>query len=639
MADDIGPAARHRAHESHPPPRPTDLSRASLDFDPRPPTHWFDPSVAVTSALRHVLTGVFGSFLDKRELQSNIPAQADVRHAEDPELWLDYVADTGDGFHSTYTVASLLAQRELKLEGCDTTLRRGALLVLGGDEVYPAATTENYEQRLEGPFRAALPWTIGDHPTLYALPGNHDWYDGLTGFLRLFGQHRWIGGWTTRQTRSYFAVQLPHRWWFWGMDIQSDQFVDEPQLRFFAEVLRLSRPGDRLVLATPEPSWITTERRPGAYRNIAYVERSLLRPHGVRLELAISGDLHHYNRYSRRPEEPEAGAGSGEPQAGEPGDKSVHEAVDGPSTLSVDSDDALSTPAPHLLTAGGGGAFLSPTHDLPRELQVPAQPGRPTPAHRYMRELTYPTTRTSRRLAWSALLLPVRNPGFLWVGAALHVMFLWTNQFGLRSLSRGPTLSYAVSAQRSGWQDLAVGLLRNPLGGVTLTLLTVGLVALARRPPWARRTSVEWLMRSLLGVLHAAAHVTVLVLVALLSIRLASELVSGAWFVVAASVLVAAIGSVASAVVVGAYFAIANTVPRLRVHGNEAFSAARLSSHRSFLRLHVDEDGRLTIYVIGVDRIVRRWRPETDTIDPERSWLTPIGEPVRPHLVDRIVID
>ena len=33
------------------------------------------------------------------------------------------------------------------------------ILVLGGDEVYPAASTEGYEDRLEGPWRAALPWT------------------------------------------------------------------------------------------------------------------------------------------------------------------------------------------------------------------------------------------------------------------------------------------------------------------------------------------------------------------------------------------------------------------------------------------------------------------------------------------------
>ena len=40
------------------------------------------------------------------------------------------------------------------------------------------------------------------HPTVYAIPGNHDWYDGLTGFLRQFGQDRWLGGWRTHQTAA-----------------------------------------------------------------------------------------------------------------------------------------------------------------------------------------------------------------------------------------------------------------------------------------------------------------------------------------------------------------------------------------------------------------------------------------------------
>ena len=31
-------------------------------------------------------------------------------------MWLDYVADVGDGWNSTYTVARLLATEELKLD-------------------------------------------------------------------------------------------------------------------------------------------------------------------------------------------------------------------------------------------------------------------------------------------------------------------------------------------------------------------------------------------------------------------------------------------------------------------------------------------------------------------------------------------
>src|SRR5690606_31088333 len=133
------------------------------------------------------------------------PAHPDTRFARHDEgLWIDYVADTGDGFDATYAVASQVAARELHVDGVPTPLPRAQILVLGGDQVYPAASTESYEDRLAGPWRAALPWTVRDHPALFAIPGNHDWYDGLTGFLRLFGQGRWIGGWRTSQGRSYF---------------------------------------------------------------------------------------------------------------------------------------------------------------------------------------------------------------------------------------------------------------------------------------------------------------------------------------------------------------------------------------------------------------------------------------------------
>src|SRR4029453_5190986 len=98
-------------------------------------------------------------------------------------------------------------------------LPRGRILVLGGDEVYPVASPEGYDHRLEGPRGAPLPLTAPPPAHLYPPPGNHGWFDGLTGFMRLFGQGRWIGGWRTHQTRSYFAAQLPHRWGLWGGEI------------------------------------------------------------------------------------------------------------------------------------------------------------------------------------------------------------------------------------------------------------------------------------------------------------------------------------------------------------------------------------------------------------------------------------
>ena len=91
---------------------------------------------------------------------------------------------------------------------------------------------------------------------MFVLPGNHDWYDGLTSFLRMFAQGRSIGGWRTRQTRSYFAVQLPHRWWLVGLDTQFGSELDAPQLRYFTRFLTAElQPGDSVILCSATPTW------------------------------------------------------------------------------------------------------------------------------------------------------------------------------------------------------------------------------------------------------------------------------------------------------------------------------------------------------------------------------------------------
>ena len=84
---------------------------------------------------------------------------------------------------------------------------------------------------------------VGIEPTYtgyetIALPGNHDWYDSLVAFQKLFFTHifngrTFAGGWRTRQKRSYFALKLPHKWWLVGVDLQLSHNIDVPQLRYF----------------------------------------------------------------------------------------------------------------------------------------------------------------------------------------------------------------------------------------------------------------------------------------------------------------------------------------------------------------------------------------------------------------------
>src|SRR2546423_921864 len=65
---------------------------------------------------------------------------------------------------------------------------------------------------------------------------------------------------------------------------------------------------------------------------------------------------------------------------------------------------------------------------------------------------------------------------------------------------------------------------------------------------------------------------------------------------------VAVLGGTAAALVFGVYFLGANRL--LGMHDNEAFSALRIRDFKNFLRLHFDESGGLTIYPVGVERVV-----------------------------------
>src|SRR5205085_933929 len=132
------------------------------------------------------------------------------------EFWIDYIADVGDGWDSTYTMAYHLTQPQLNFnqnlkydEKGATTTNRGNLLIFGGDEVYPTASFEAYEQRLVKPYETAFSPKISDtSPTVFAIPGNHDWYDSLVSFSHIFCEHLPFAGWKTLQDRSYFAIKL-----------------------------------------------------------------------------------------------------------------------------------------------------------------------------------------------------------------------------------------------------------------------------------------------------------------------------------------------------------------------------------------------------------------------------------------------
>ena len=360
--------------------RPRDLSPQQLGFTPQRAVPWLNPRLLAGTGVRTVFSDLFGAYLDKREMQA-VLGENRHEYSDADELWLDYTADVGDGFDATYSIASLIARPRLTVPGpAGSTLElpRGDVLLLGGDQVYPTASGKAYGDRWKGPYKAALPVKSPDTPDLYALPGNHDWYDGLTAFLRLFAQGDCIGGWQTRQQRSYFALELPHRWWLFAIDTQLDVYIDKPQLRYFTTAAKDLMPDNRVIVCAPRPTWVISHQSPDAYDSLDYFIRTIVEPTGARVPIMLSGDAHHYARYS----------GAGPDGRGR-----------------------------ELITCGGGGAYLVGTAHLPGRIAVPPPATltrRASSPQSYELASTFPTPGQSRALRWRIFWrLPTRNPGLL----------------------------------------------------------------------------------------------------------------------------------------------------------------------------------------------------------------------------------
>jgi hypothetical protein len=444
---------------------------------------------------------------------------------------------------------------------------------MGGDQVYPTASGAAYEDRCKGPYQAALPHPPAgeDGPALFAVPGNHDWYDGLTAFLRLFARSRDdnIGGWRTRQCRSYFAVELPADWWLFALDGQSGAYLDDPQLRYFEAAAGRLGPRSRIILAVPEPSWVKAVDHPRAYETIDYFLRTVIVPTGAQVRLMISGDLHHYARYAG--------------------------------------------PDRQLITCGGGGAYLYPTHKLPQRIEVPppdTMARRASRSQPYELAGRYPDARRSRRYGWGIFgRLPLRNPGFVTLLGTLHTLLMLT--------------MVEVSANHGDTTEQRVFSI--PLAGLLIITL-LGAAFFAKPPSTAgKRHSRHWI----LGVAHGLAHIALAAAGAWVWLKL--PFAGWPWPLpaVAGAVLYGPVVGFLASQLTAAYLLVAGA---FGVNLNELFAGQGIEDAKSFLRMHIAPDGTLTAYPVAVDRISRDWRANPDDV-PEAPWLTPT-EPLRARLAE-----
>lgn len=367
-------------------PRKTKPTLAQLREYPEM-TRWFSPILLLKLLWRVVVSDLFGQYADRRLIEAALdPAtKADIQNRDDLSkllakdgsgaVWIDFVADLGDGFDATYAVAYLLGQPSLLVDG--NVLSRGGALFMGGDEVYPTSGRDDYNVKMRAPYQFAFPnrGKAANHPPVFAIPGNHDWYDGLVNFLAFFARQKPtpVGNWRASQRRSYFAAKLTDQCWIWAIDIALIADMDQPQADYFVAAAEGMPQGANVILCSAEPGWYKTDS--DSYRTLSYAAWIAENAgKSLRIPLVLSGDTHHYARYS-----------------------SEH--------------------GTQYITSGGGGAFLHGTHQLPDEITADWL--------RYSKEklslrICSPEKAESRRLLRRNFAFPIFNFAFSAVLGAVY---------------------------------------------------------------------------------------------------------------------------------------------------------------------------------------------------------------------------
>ena len=562
---------------------------------------WFNPCVLFKILQGFILSAWFARYADQRVIQGasdkadsdTLNKRADLTHKDteiddNGDFWIDYVSDIGDGFDSTYAVAYLLAQDSLNLE-TDTPLPRGSTLIIGGDLVYPDASHKNYLERMRQPYMLAHPHDTrknAKHPRLFAIPGNHDWYDGLAAFHGTFcrandkppynGGLR-VGNWLCQQHRSYFAIKLPHDWWIWGIDTQLTGFVDRPQADYFRTMAKSLTPDSKVIICMAVPGWVYAENHEDqtelrAARYIANMARVSDKKHGPKVSKVVAflaGDLHHYSRYESQNEDLQ------------------------------------------LITAGGGGAFTHSTHTLKQTIKIPDI--RRTETHSETFTLAnhksaegqtepscYPSQSTSRRLMTRNLWFPLTNFGFSIGLGFLYLIGSW---------------AFAT----------------NEIMGITMF---TGVLFFAL---YGYADGNKWLEKIIIGSIHTLCHIVCFLNLAFLLRILNSKIfdleklhiLKGTAFILEMIV----IGGVFGGFIFGIYLYIMSRW--FKRHAPDASSALRLNGYRNFLRLKLSKDS-LTIYPIGLDQVPSR---EGWIANPEAKKGRPISvfkskTPLAPFLIE-----
>ncbi len=567
-------------------------------------TNWYEPSMLVNIELKVVLSGTFGNYADRRELMAALANDKKNENDEFDELiklyrtgkneiWVDVVSDIGDGFNSTYSVAHKVAQDSLQfteqfveIDNADKqpfyTTKRGNILVFGGDEIYPYPTAEMYFKKFRKPYSSVRNESDDQFADMYAIPGNHDWYDGLGNFIKIFCQKRSIGRWQTRQRRSYFALPLPNNYWLWGTDIQLNSNIDEPQMEFFKNIAKNKmEEGDKIILVTAEPAWVYNQIRKNdkSFERLNFfVDKFVKDKFGeiekkFRLALTLTGDLHHYARY------------------------------------------CTNDRGHQYITAGGGGAFLHLTHNLPTTLDQ---------GNEKLKQC-FPEKKQSIKLLFGNFNFPLKNIGFTFLLSTVYFLFFWFIQSNKINMSKRTLLNDFEGIHfLTFFKETIKVLLYSPATTIIALLVFVGFYKFTD-------TNIKKRGAHIFGVFHAFLQVLLLFITMYIiaNVSFFDKWNFGTWWKAMITIETFLIGGFLASTTMGIYLFLSNLF--LGMHINEASSSLASPDYKNFLRIHIHEKG-ITIYPIGITKVQKKWKQqgEGDSISFEGDYFksTLIEKPI-----------
>ncbi|MFJ6293704.1 metallophosphoesterase family protein [Streptomyces griseoviridis] len=310
---------------------------------------WFAPRT-LWAARNGVLASLFGDptgrtrarWVAQREA-AGAPADKVIRHEVPDRFSFMVIGDTGEGGDSQYAV----------VPGFLDVSRGTEFAVIASDVIYPVGSADDYDTKFFRPYQDY-------RAPLYAIPGNHDWYEDLGAFMRVFCDdtpplgpepaprpptRAWLRSllWhrprqddgqhldAARKLRSDDAQRTVQPGPYWAIDAGPVRLVgidtgllgtlDAAQGAWLREVSKGPRPK---ILITGSPLYVDGEHHPCPIDGGGTVD-DIVRDPDHHYVAAIGGDIHNYQRY--------------------PVD------VDGRTVQYV--------------VSGGGGAFMHATHTIP----------------------------------------------------------------------------------------------------------------------------------------------------------------------------------------------------------------------------------------------------------------------------------